>query len=102
MEKWLQGFRDSDFIVTDSFHACVFSIIYKKPFVVLANSYSGLSRIESLLSTFGLEDRFIRNGHDLNVDALMKNVIDYNKVYGILNEWRFKSMKFLIDAISAN
>lgn len=30
VEKWLAAFRDADFVVTDSFHACVFSILFQK------------------------------------------------------------------------
>lgn len=29
VEAWLRGFYDADFVITDSFHACVFSIIFK-------------------------------------------------------------------------
>lgn len=29
VEAWLRGFYDADFVITDSFHACVFSIISK-------------------------------------------------------------------------
>lgn len=37
VEQWLRAFYDSEFIVTDSFHACVFSIIFRKQFVVYGN-----------------------------------------------------------------
>ena len=33
VSKWLAGFRDTQFVVTDSFHGTVFSIIFNKPFV---------------------------------------------------------------------
>lgn len=59
IENWLQGFRDSEFIVTDSFHACVFSIIFGKPFIVIGNKNRGMARFESLLKMFGLDDRLI-------------------------------------------
>lgn len=29
VEAWLRGFYDAEFVVTDSFHACVFSILFK-------------------------------------------------------------------------
>lgn len=54
VEQWLAGFRDADFIVTDSFHACVFSIIFGKPFIVLSNVSRGTARIDSLLEMMGL------------------------------------------------
>lgn len=55
LEQWLKGFRDAKIVVTDSFHACVFSIIFHKPFVVVGNLERGLARFQSLLSLFGLE-----------------------------------------------
>ena len=59
VEQWLQSFRDARMIITDSFHGCVFSIIFNKPFWVLGNSDRGTARFTSLLSTFGLEDRLV-------------------------------------------
>ena len=59
VEAWLRGFHDAEFVVTDSFHACVFSIIFGKPFVVIGNKERGMARFESLLKMFGLEDCMI-------------------------------------------
>src|SRR5690606_19494961 len=50
LETWLQGFRDAEFVITDSFHGTVFSIINKKPFISLVNVERGASRFESFLS----------------------------------------------------
>ena len=49
----------ADIVITDSFHACVFSILFNKPFVVLGNKKRGMSRFTSLLKLFGLEDRLV-------------------------------------------
>lgn len=59
VEDWIAGFRDASFVVTDSFHGCVFSIIFNKPFIVIGNVKRGMARFNSLLSMFGLEDRLI-------------------------------------------
>ena len=48
IESWFRGFYDAEMVVTDSFHACVFSIIFGKPFVVVGNENRGLSRFHSL------------------------------------------------------
>ena len=61
VEQWLAGFRDAEMIVTDSFHACVFAIIFQKPFAVLSNPARGTARIDSLLSAFGLECNRIKS-----------------------------------------
>lgn len=61
LEHWLLSIINSELIVTDSFHACVFSIIFNKPFIVLENKNRGLSRITSLLEVFGLHDHLVKN-----------------------------------------
>ena len=59
IETWLRGFRDAKFVVTDSFHACVFSMIFNKPFCVVGNKSRGLARFNSLLKMFNQEFRLI-------------------------------------------
>ena len=54
IESWLSSFRDADFIITDSYHGTVFSILFNKPFVAIVNSERGIDRFVSLLSVFGL------------------------------------------------
>lgn len=55
VENWLRGFVDAKLIITDSFHACVFAIIFNKPFICLGNDERGMSRFNSLLGLFGLQ-----------------------------------------------
>lgn len=57
IQEWLASFAQADFVVTDSFHGTVFSIIFNKPFVVLPNKGRGVSRFESLLKDISLENR---------------------------------------------
>lgn len=59
VEQWLAGFRDADYVITDSFHATVFSLIFNKPFWVLDNEQRGNSRLFSLLELFDCKDRFV-------------------------------------------
>lgn len=75
VECWIRGFMDAEMVITDSFHACVFSIIFNRPFVVIGNEGRGLSRFHSLLSLFGLNDRLISPG-----DSLPANTIDWEAV----------------------
>lgn len=53
-QKWLQNIIGADLIVTDSFHACVFALLFHKNFVVTRNDNRGFARIEDLLGHFGL------------------------------------------------
>lgn len=64
VEQWLRGFYDADYIVTDSYHACIFSIIFRKPFVVYGNQYRGLTRYKSLLCQLSLMDSLILSSEE--------------------------------------
>ena len=72
VEQWLKGFQDAQFVITDSFHGTVFSILFGKPFVVLGNEERGLARLKSLLKLFGLEN------HLMLQDGLAENGDDYS------------------------
>lgn len=101
VEQWLQGFRDAEFVVTDSFHACIFSILYRKPFVVIGNKCRGMTRFESLLQIFGLEGRLVSSYEDYKQKAEeLLQPIDYEPVYRILAEKRGEAIKFLEEALS--
>lgn len=75
VESWIRGFMDAEFVITDSFHACVFSLIFHKPFVVLGNRERGMSRFESLLHTFHQEQRLLYNASNFH-DSLMSTSFD--------------------------
>ena len=66
VEEWLDSIINADFVFTDSFHACVFSILFKIPFVVLGNSQRGMSRFTSLLSIYNLEKHLISSERPYN------------------------------------
>lgn len=81
IEEWLSSFANAEFVVTDSFHGCVFSIIYHKPFIAIANKDRGLERFTSLLGTFGLMDRLIFGHEDfICKKTLPHRPIDYKLV----------------------
>lgn len=77
IEEWVKAFADADMVITDSFHACAFSIIFNKPFTVMGNKSRGLSRFESLLQKFDLTSQIITTSSDYT--PTLWNV-DYSKV----------------------
>ncbi len=93
VEEWLRGIADADFVITDSFHACAFSIIFKKQFLVIGNEKRGLSRFTSFLDMFDLKDRLIVD--KTPNDNLKCHEINYDEVYKKLNMLRSVSFEFL-------
>lgn len=55
VEEWIAIFRDASFVVTDSFHGTVFSILFEKPFRCVANRDRGNARFEDLLDKYNSE-----------------------------------------------
>lgn len=64
IETWLKAFHDAEFVITDSFHGCAFSIIFGKPFIAVGNVARGLSRMQSLLQMFEIEDHLISDSSE--------------------------------------
>lgn len=95
VEVWLCGFRDSDFVITDSFHACVFSIIFNKPFVVVINKERGASRIVSLLEMFQQTHRIIDETHQFIITDTLLSKPDCE-----LDIYRRVSFNFLKEHLS--
>lgn len=91
VEQWLRGFNDAELVITDSFHACVFSILFKKQFVVFGNKKRGMSRFTSLLKLFNLEDRMIESIEQFE----QLQTIDYNSVHIRLEQLRQDSLEYL-------
>lgn len=98
ISKWLSGFKNADYIVTDSFHGTVFSIIFNKPFICIGNKERGLTRFQSLLKMFELEDRLVLEVEDLS-EKLINRKIDYDKVNEILVNKKDVATRFLMNNI---
>lgn len=101
ISQWLANIADADFVVTDSFHGCVFSIIFRKPFVAIGNKWRGLDRFTSLLNEFGLSNRLILNYSDfLKNSASLTSAIDFAAVHNKLGSMRQHCLNFLANALS--
>lgn len=83
METWVSAFIRAKFVVTDSYHGCIFSMLFNKPFIAIGNSKRGMARFESLLQLFRLQDRMVSSVSDVNGN-LLSSEINYNQVNGII------------------
>ena len=71
VEQWLRSFVDADYIVTDSYHGVVFSLIFNKPFYLISNERRGNARFESLKQTFNLQE----NSEEYNVELVNEKIL---------------------------
>lgn len=96
--EWVSNIANAKYVITNSFHGMVFSIIFRKQFVVIMNEERGAARFKSLLSMFGLENRLLNNYNDALF--LFSETIDYSAIDPIIDLWRNKSINFLIKSLS--
>lgn len=100
VEQWLQGFRNASFVITDSFHGTVFSIINNTSFVVIENTTGGLSRLVSLLKRLGLEGRIIKEEEISNFELSKLRPIDWGDVNHKVERLRKQSADWLLNAVT--
>lgn len=93
--QWLRFIRDSECVLTDSFHGCVFSIIFNKPFICLGNENRGSARFDSLLGTFSLRDRLVTNYDKDAILQLLNTPIDWESVNEIRHSEQQRAIEFL-------
>ena len=58
IERFLYGIFQCKAIITNSYHATIFSIIFNKPFIVFLNSARGNGRFKTIKEVYGIKDRF--------------------------------------------
>lgn len=100
VEQWLKGFRDSQFVITDSFHATVFAIIFRRPFYTFTNKRRGITRITSLLTSLGLSNRIIDESSKAIPDFSTRNNIDWPEVERRLDVLRRDSSDWLLKQLA--
>ncbi|MNR48777.1 hypothetical protein D3C85_1680610 [compost metagenome] len=88
--------------MADSFHGIVFSIIFNTPFIVVESGTGGEARITTLLSKFGLSERYITStqADHYQIDELYN--IDWVSVNAKLEMLRKRDGSWLLNALSSD
>lgn len=98
LEGWIKRIAEARFVITDSFHGTVISLLYQKQFVVWPGER--VTRLQSLLEALELTDRFISSMDSVdNIIERLLSPIDYSRVNVELGVMRQKSIN-VIEQIS--
>lgn len=95
--EFIELIKEAKYIVTTSFHATVFSILFQKKFFVIPHTKTG-GRVTNLLKKLNVENRICENFEkfkDIDYDFETK----YDLVNSILEKERKKSLDYLDKAI---
>ena len=104
---FLSLIKHAEYVFTDSFHACVFSLIFMKEFFVferLSNTKNKMSsRIITLLKMFDCSDRFLIQKAQKSINYLLNfEIMNYTKNNSKYELAKKNSSKYLKEAIEAN
>lgn len=99
ISKWLALIKEADFVITDSFHCAVFSIMFGKDFAVIVHSVRGKARLDSLLGIFDLSNRIFANDKKFIESKIWEKRIDFSLVSEVINKEKDKSLTFLKKSI---
>ena len=91
--EFLGHIEPAAYVITNSFHGTVFSILYEKPFVSMLHSDTG-SRTEDLLEELGLSSHILYDIEDFNSFDIFK-FENTEEVKERIMSLREKSMSFL-------
>lgn len=94
--------KNAEFVITDSFHACVFSMIFEKPFVVFERNKIGEkgnmnSRIYDFLEEYDLNSQLVTENELVDMEGIPK--IDFTYAHEHWEKRREESLKYLENAL---
>lgn len=99
--EFVRAFKDAAFVLTDSFHGTIFSILYEKDFLTYKRfigmeAYNQNERVSNLLGMLGIQGRFV--GEE-ELGNLKLPPIDYCSVNSVLTTERQKARDYLQKAL---
>ncbi len=84
IQEWITAIDDAKIVITDSFHGCVFSIIFGKPLIFIMNEERGNARFDSLIKKFGIDNNLVNTPDDFDPNkdySLPKDINDKLSLY---------------------
>ena len=95
-QEFLGYFENAGFVLTNSFHGTIFSIIFQKEFYSILPQNSS-SRIRDLLARLSLSNRLLDPVAPFG--AIDENGIEFADVEGTLRELRLSSLNFIKNSL---
>ncbi|MDD4102967.1 MAG: polysaccharide pyruvyl transferase family protein [Kiritimatiellae bacterium] len=100
--EWLDEIRRASFVLSNSYHGILFSIIFQRPFmaVPLIGKYAGMNdRIFSVTNRLGLQNRILTQFDPDQIQRLAETPVDWADVGQRLAVWRGEADTFLSSAL---
>lgn len=102
-QRWLAAVYNSSYVVSDSYYAICFAVIFKKPFSVAAPvNFSERSALSGLLEALGLEERMVyfdQKSDLADFTWLYRKPVNYARVYKKLDALKEEALNWLTSLV---
>lgn len=102
--QMLSYFKHADYVITDTFHGTIFSVVNHKKFAVLirkdenAEGYGNQEKLGYLLEQLGLASRRVEQLCEL--PYILQQEIDYRQIEHLLEKERVRTLAYLKNELS--
>lgn len=93
-DEFVSLIKNAEFIITNSFHGTVFSILFEKNFITIEHTTRG-TRQKNILKKLGLDDRLCSNVDKNKINKCLESTINYVDVNEKLSKERREALKFI-------
>lgn len=97
---WVEWIRNAEFVITDTFHGSVVSIITKVPMAVYIRKAINSNKLSDLLSKFELQDRQLKNIDFEEIKDIYSNELDKEKLELNIEKAREVGKNYLLNALN--
>ena len=97
--QWLGYIKNAKYVITDSFHGCVFSSLYERNLIIKVSQLG--ERINNLAGQLGIRDRIV---HSVD-EAVMLPTMDYTQIRNNIKNYRDRgvdNLKNILDTFEKN
>lgn len=97
VEKWLAFIKNSKFVITDSYHCLIFSLIFNIPFLQVQNAKTQ-NRFDSIFRLFDIKNKSVKSTDtSVSYDEILAPV-DWEKINAKIEQERIKAENWLKEA----
>ena len=103
-EEWLKLIFSAKFVVTNTFHGTIFSLLFKKDFISISlqkNKSKYNVRVNDLLEKVKLKNRIVKKFDLKHINCLLRNKINWKPVMSEINQLKSSGQNFLIKSIQS-
>lgn len=104
IEDWIKAIYEADYVISNSFHATMFSLYFNTPFITFRytdNRSKMNTRLNSILNQTNLTYRFIQPDLDLkSIFNILNNKIEWENINTELEKIRQIGYNFIYDGLN--